>query len=181
MSALSSSDLKIKKQAGSLVECMIASAILPIAATDHGCVRRHIQGEPLAGDASTRTVEYAQDKMEALLGLSFGDGTSDMTQTPTCTVYSSPSCTLAAPSNTGLGGAMAANATVGGTNWQAPVAGYVDYIDANGQQLTSSTGAAYTRAWSIKADATGNLKTITVVAGPVQKPPSILRPQLCFA
>src|SRR5437867_7430058 len=100
MPAISSSDLKTKNQAGlSLVETMVASAILLVAASGiMGVFAVTFKENRWQGDASTRTVEYAQDKMEALLGLSFDDGTSDTTQTPTCTVYSSPSCTLAAPS-----------------------------------------------------------------------------------
>ena len=39
---------------------------------------------------------------------------------------------------------------------------YVDYLDSKGALLTSSTGAFYTRMWSI-ADTTTTLKTITVI------------------
>ena len=154
---------------------MVAATILLTAATGLMSVFAvAFKTNRWQGDASTRTIEYAQDKMEALLGLSFGDSSSDTTQSPTCTVYSNPACTLTAPNNTGLGGAMAASTTVGGTNWQSPVSGYVDYLDSNGQQLTTSSGASYTRVWSIRTDSTGNLKMITVVA--VASPKTALNP-----
>jgi len=104
------------------------------------------------GDESTRATEYSQDKVEQLTSLSFNDGSTDTTVYPP-----------AATGGTGLGGTMAANATVGGTNPTSPATNYVDYLDQNGNLLTSSTGKEYTRVWSISTDSTGNLKTITVV------------------
>jgi len=103
------------------------------------------------GDVGTRTTEYAQDKMEQLRALGFTDGATDTT------VYPS-----AAAGGTGLGGVMAGSSTVGSTDPAAPTASYVDYLDVNGT-LTNAAGAFYTRAWSITTNATGNLKTITVV------------------
>lgn len=121
----------------------------------------------LQGDVATRATEYAQDKMEQLMPLSFNDGSTNTTVFP------------ATPTGgTGLGGAMAASSTVGSIPPAAAVSEYVDYLDGSGNLLTSSTGAAYTRQWSIATDPTATLKTITVVVtsvapgGPHGAPPS---------
>jgi Tfp pilus assembly protein PilV len=104
------------------------------------------------GDLATRTTEYSQDKMEELLSLSFNDGATNTTVYP-------PTST----GGTGLGGTMAASTTVGAVPPSAAVSGYVDYLDYSGNLLTSSTGAEYTRQWSISTDSTATLKTITAV------------------
>jgi hypothetical protein len=39
----------------------------------------------------------------------------------------------------------------------------VDYIDSSGSLQTTSTNALYIRQWMISTNATGNLKTVTVV------------------
>jgi hypothetical protein len=111
------------------------------------------------GEDATRTTEYAQDKMEQLMTLTFVDGSTDTTKFPSTTT-----------GGTGLGGNMAASKTVGGVTYGTPKTGYVDYLDAKGNLLTSSTGAYYTRQWMIttssQVDGNGvpRLKTITVVA-----------------
>jgi len=112
-----------------------------------------------SGEIATRTTEYAQDKMEQLLALSFADGATDTTVFP-----SNPL------GGTGLGGTMTANTTVGGITPTAPLTGYVDYLDVNGALLTVASGsngapanAFYTRQWTIATDSTGTLKTITVL------------------
>jgi hypothetical protein len=110
------------------------------------------------GDLATRSTEYAQDKMESLMKLDFSDGATDTTVFP-------PSGT----GGTGLGGAMAASATVGAVPPSAPATNYVDYLDFNGNLLTSSTGAYYARQWSITTDSTATLKTITVTVRPLQR------------
>jgi hypothetical protein len=63
---------------------------------------------------------------------------------------------------------MAASSTVGSIPPAAAVKWFVDYLDVNGNLLTSSTGAYYTRQWQVSTDATGNLKTITIVASSLQ-------------
>jgi len=105
------------------------------------------------GDRSTRTTEYAQDKMEQLLALNFNDGASNTAVYPT-----------ASTGGSGLGGTMSGNSTVGGVTSGSPIAQYVDYIDASGNLQTTSTGALYIRQWSISTNTSANLKTITVVA-----------------
>jgi hypothetical protein len=59
---------------------------------------------------------------------------------------------------------MAPSTTVGSIPPAAAVTYFVDYLDVNGNLLTSSTGAYYTRQWKVTTDSTGNLKTITIVA-----------------
>ena len=104
------------------------------------------------GDRSTRTTEYAQDKMEQLLALNFTDGSSNTTTYPT-----------AGTGGTGLGGTMSGSSSVGGVTSGSPVSQYVDYIDTSGSLQTTSTNALYIRQWSISTNASANLKTVTVV------------------
>jgi hypothetical protein len=129
------------------------------------------------GDVATRVTEYAQDKMEQLLSLNkdniisdgFNDATTDTTVFPAAVnaLDGTTSCTGTSPNICGLGGVMAASSTVGSIPPAAPVTYFVDYLDTNGNLLTSSTGAYYTRQWQVSTDSTGNLKTITVVASSV--------------
>jgi type II secretory pathway pseudopilin PulG len=102
------------------------------------------------GHLMARTTEYAQDKMEQLLSLAYGDVTSDTRVFPATTTGGS-----------GL--------TPGGSaDPSAPVALYVDYLDVNGSSIASSgtTPPAnwyYERVWTIE-NAGPNLKKITVAA-----------------
>ncbi len=141
-----------------LIETVFAVAILIIAVVGvMSLFGTTFKMNRWQGDPSTRTIEYAQDKMEALLALSFNDWTSDTTVFPTC---STPNCT---PINgKGLKDDDSFHST---DDAGTVVAGYVDYLDANGQLLTSSTGAMYRRRWSIKDDTNNHsLKMVTVVA-----------------
>ena len=118
------------------------------------------------GHLAARTAEYAQDKMEQLLILSFGDGTTDTRLFPS-----------AASGGTGIG--------VGGSNNPAaPVLGYADYLDANGSLLASNTvtppaGWYYQRVWQV-VSLSGTLKEVRVTAtvsrsiGRQQKPTATL-------
>jgi hypothetical protein len=129
------------------------------------------------GDVGTRVTEYAQDKMEQLLSLNkdniisdgFNDGTTDTTVFPAAVnaLDGTTSCTGVSPNICGLGGVMAASTTVGSIPPAAPVTYFVDYLDTNGNLLTGSTGAYYTRQWQVSTDSTGNVKTITVVASSI--------------
>ena len=87
------------------------------------------------GHLAARTAEYAQDKMEQLLVLSYGDTTSDTRVFP---------ATNSGGTGLALGGSDDPN---------APAAGYVDYLDARGNLLPSTGGAPagwfYVRAWKI--------------------------------
>ena len=88
------------------------------------------------GHLAARTSEYAQDKMEQLLVLSFGDSTSDTRVFP-----------ASVAGGTGL--------TIGGSiDPAAPAAGYVDYLDARGNLLAAAGGAPpvgwfYQRLWQV--------------------------------
>ncbi len=136
-----------------ILEVMVAAVILLVGIVGVVSLFAIAVAENTAqGDLATRATEYSQDKMEQLLALSFTDGSTNTTVYP--------------PANTGgtgLGGAMGASTTVGGVTPGSPVSGYADYLDTNGTLLSSSTGAFYSRQWSIAADSTGNLKTITVL------------------
>ena len=102
------------------------------------------------GHLSARTAEYAQDKMEQLLVLSYGDTTSDTRVFPAVT-----------SGGTGL--------TPGGSSSPAaPVVGYADYLDASGNLLASNsatppTGWFYQRVWQVTS-LSATLKEVRVTA-----------------
>jgi hypothetical protein len=117
------------------------------------------------GEFGTRTTEYAQDKMEQLLVLAYGDETSDTRVFPAIE-----------SGGTGL--------KVGGSdNPNAPIAGYVDYLDARGNLMPSASGVPanwfYIRAWEIKV-VTATLKEVRVTTtvarsiGRTQRPAATL-------
>jgi hypothetical protein len=141
-----------------LIETMMAALIMIIVVV--GLLPVFVLGFQITeqqGDIGTRTTEYAQDKVESLINLNFNDGATDTTVYPP-----------AASGGQGLGGTMAASSTVGSVPPTAVVTGYVDYLDTNGNLLTTSTGADFRRQWSISTDATAKLKTITVVVTSLQ-------------
>jgi hypothetical protein len=153
------------EQGTSLIEVMIASALLcTLMAGLMGMASLAISTTENQGHLAARATEYAQDKMEQLLALAYGDPTSDTRSFPAVST-----------GGTGL--------TVGGSyDVDNPVALYVDYLDVNGN-LCGSSGAActapsgtvapanwfYKRAWKIDNSSTDatlpvNLKRITVAA-----------------
>jgi hypothetical protein len=116
------------------------------------------------GHLQSRAAEYAQDKMEQLISLGYGDGDAgagtgtDTTVFPACSPQTTPSCTT----GTGL-------AVGGSSDPTAPVStpgnGYVDYLDNAGNPTTSSGSWYYIRVWQIdKPSGTTDLKRITVTA-----------------
>ena len=119
------------------------------------------------GHLAARTTEYAQDKMEQLLALKYGDLQSDTTVFP-----------AANSGGTGL-------AVGGSVNTAAPVAGYVDYLDQSGNLLvavgvTAPAGWFYKRVWQITLPST-NLKQITVTTIVARSVGGVLRPQSTVA
>jgi len=110
------------------------------------------------GHLAARTTEYAQDKVEQLCALSFGDAVTDTRSFPAL--------------NSGGSGL----AVGGSSSPSTPVALYVDYLDQDGN-LCGTTGAAcaapvgttpptrwfYQRVWQIGQIST-TLKQITVTA-----------------
>jgi len=102
------------------------------------------------GHLMARATEYAQDKMEQLLALKYGDSTSDTRVFP-------------ATSSGGTGLAIGGSADPAG-----PVALYVDYLDVDGKLLTQTGTAApadwyYKRVWQVDCPGT-NLKRVVVTA-----------------
>jgi len=149
----------------SILEVVIASAILvTLMAGLMSLVGLAISTTENQGHLAARTTEYAQDKMEQLLALTYNDPSSDTRTFPA--------------SNAGSG------LTPGGSsNADAPVALYVDYLEENGDLCvagnaecgapvgtTAPTGWFYKRVWQIDDNTTHptqlpvNLKRITVTA-----------------
>jgi len=132
-----------------LVETLMAASLILIVAAGLlplGIVATSVTAND--GHLAARTTQYAQDKMEQLLTLSYGDGTTDTTVFPV--------------SSTG-GTGLAAGGILDPAN---PVAGYVDYLDVNGALMQTAgvappTGCFYMRLWQV-ASPSVNLKQITV-------------------
>lgn len=148
-----------------IIEVVIASAILvTLMAGLMSLGGLAISTTENQGHLAARTTEYAQDKMEQLLALTYGDTTSDTRTFP-------------AGNSGGSGLAPGGSATT-----SSPVALYVDYLDENGN-LCGTTGAAcaapvgitppnrwfYQRCWRVDDSTTDgtlptNLKRVTVTA-----------------
>ena len=152
------------EQGTTIVEVVIATAILAtLMAGLMSLAALAISTTENQGHFGARTTEYAQDKMEQLLALTYGDISSDTRTFP-----------AAAAGGSGL-------AVGGSSNPATPVALYVDYLDANGN-LCGTTGAAcvapvgttpptgwfYQRVWQVDdstshpSELAANLKRITV-------------------
>jgi hypothetical protein len=133
----------------SLAETMVATVLLAVVIA--GLASMGVMGMMTTenqGHLAARTTEYAQDKMEQLLVLSWGDEDNDTRVFP-----------AADTGGTGL--------KVGGSsNPATPVAGYADYLDKAGTLVAGVAGAApanwyYKRVWAISSPAT-NLKQVVV-------------------
>jgi hypothetical protein len=101
------------------------------------------------GHLEARTTEYAQDKMEQLLALAYTDPVSDTAFFPAA---------LTGGSGLSIGGSI---------NTKAPVNGYVDWLEQDGDPLhggaTPPPEWFYQRVWQISSAGAG-LKQISVVA-----------------
>jgi hypothetical protein len=132
-----------------LIETLVATSLLLVVIAGLGSMG--IIGTMTSenqGHLAARTTEYAQDKMEQLLVLAWGDITSDTRVFP-----------AAAAGGTGL-------ADGGSVNPAAPVAGYADYLDRSGTLIASADGSApagwfYRRVWMVTRPE-ANLKQIQV-------------------
>lgn len=133
----------------SLIETSIALGILMVVMAGllsmAALATSHTENQ---GHLGARTTEYAQDKMEQLLALAYGDTTSNTAVFPATIT-----------GGTGL-------AVGGSSDPTVIVAGYVDWLDVNGNLLasvetTAPTGWYYKRVWAISTPST-NLKQITV-------------------
>jgi prepilin-type N-terminal cleavage/methylation domain-containing protein len=151
-------DIAMKNDGFSLLETMVglglllivAAGALPLAAVAFATSENQ-------GHLSSRAAEYAQDKLEQLMALSYGDTTSDTRVFPA----------------TDVGGS---GLTIGGSSDPAaPVAQYVDYLDIDGALIASANGQPpqgwyYQRVWQVSTvPAVGggvrvNFKQITVTA-----------------
>jgi hypothetical protein len=136
----------------SLVEVLVSAAIMmTLAAGLMAMAGVALTQSENQGHLAARTAEYAQDKMEQLLVLAYGDTTSDTRQYPATSA-----------GGTGL--------TIGGSvNPAAPVAGYVDYLDTKGNLLPAALGGGapagwfYMREWQISS-LSATLKEVRVMA-----------------
>lgn len=129
----------------SLIETMIALGILAIVAA--GVLPLGIiaaKSTENYGHLNARTTEYAQDKIEQLMALAYGDTSTDTRTFP-----------AAAAGGSGL-------AVGGSVNTAAPAALYVDYLDDKGGVSNAAANWYYMRAWQI-TQVRANLKQITVI------------------
>lgn len=149
---------RIVGQSGTtLIETTIACAILIVGMA--GLMGLSTMATSITenqGHLGARTTEYAVDKMEQLLALTYGDAQSNTTLFPSTN-----------SGGTGL-------AVGGSSNPAAPVVGYADYLDKDGNVLCTEASPCatappatwyYKRVWQISPPAgTTNLKQITVTA-----------------
>ncbi len=133
----------------SLIETVVATALLLVVLGGLGSMGVvGMMTTENQGHLAARTTEYAQDKMEQLLVLAWGDSASDTRVFP-----------AAASGGTGL--------SVGGSaNPDAAVAGYADYLDKSGTLIATADGSApagwfYKRVWAVSSPM-ANLKQIEV-------------------
>ena len=138
----------------SLIETAIAcSILLVVMAGLMGLTTVATTVTENQGHLTARTTEYAVDKMEQLLELTYGDTQSDTTKFPSTT-----------SGGTGL-------AVGGSSDPSSPVVGYTDYLDQSGNPLCSSTPCTstppanwfYKRVWQVSLPS-ANLKQVTVTA-----------------
>src|SRR5260370_14044560 len=123
-----------KCQAGTtLIETMIALAILFVVATGVlGLAAVALSTTETQGHLGARTAEYSQDKMEQLLALPFQNTCTDTT------VFPSVPCVVGIGTGLQPGGSL---------DPIAPVAGYSDFVDLNGNIVPG--GGKYIRVWRI--------------------------------
>lgn len=133
----------------SLAETMVATTLLLVVIGGLGSMGVvGMMTTENQGHLAARTTEYAQDKMEQLLVLAFGDDLTDTRVFP-----------AAAAGGTGL--------AIGGNSDPATaVAGYADYLNRSGTLVAGTAGAApadwyYKRVWAVSSPA-ANMKQITV-------------------
>jgi hypothetical protein len=154
-----------KSQAGlTVMETVIALGMLVVVATGvMGLAAVAVSTTETQGHLAARTAEYSQDKMEQLLALKFCDGGTSGTSGSDTTVFPA-----VVGNGTGLAGCSDMTNGVpqggGGLSTTAPTAGYVDYLDANGNLVGSAANWEYIRVWQISVPAGSvGLKQISVL------------------
>ena len=120
---------------------VVAAGVLPLGVIAIKSTETH-------GHLRVRSTEYAQDKIEQLMALAYGDSATDTRFFP-------------AKNKDGSG------LSVGGSlDTDAPVALYADYLDLDGNLLPAGADRPanwyYMRAWKIE-QVRANLKQITVI------------------
>jgi hypothetical protein len=157
-----------RSEAGmTMIETAIALAMLLVVATGVlGLAGIAVSTTETQGHLAARTAEYAQDKMEQLLALTFCDGGTTGTSGTDTTQF--PAVVGTGANYTGLAGCTAAGAPNSGGNLtpSAPATGYVDYLDAAGSPVPNGAAGAweYVRVWQISVPAgTTNMKQISVL------------------
>jgi hypothetical protein len=158
----SSAVKRLPSQAGSsLLEALFAIVVLLICVTGILTIfPAAAQYNMDSGEVATRTVEYAQDKMEQLLAIPYDVWNWDITNGDFDTLNK---CNCGTGLGNDSGGPALPSKTYGSIVIGAEPAGYTDFLDYNGN-FTNTNSAAYIRQWQISVDATGNIKTITVIA-----------------
>jgi prepilin-type N-terminal cleavage/methylation domain-containing protein len=147
----------VSQRGFSIIETMIAIVVLTVGLL--GVLSMFgfaISTNASQGNYATHTTDYAQDKMEQLMGLKFTDTTS----------------TTVGGFTTSTGGTGLTPG--GGVTPGAPVTGFVDYIDANGDPAQASAFTNtfyYVRQWQITLNADGS-KTIVVLVRAIGIPGS---------
>jgi len=133
-----------------LVETIFALVILMIVAAGVAPLALvAVKATENQGHLAARTTEYAQDKLEQLMALSYGDSATDTRIFPSADL-----------GGTGL--------AIGGSHDPAaPVAQYVDYLDIDGNLIEDAVDGGtewfYKRVWSVTSPR-AELKRITVTA-----------------
>jgi len=158
----------------SLIEMMVALGILLVVSVGIlSMAMISISTTENQGHLAARTAEYAQDKMEQLLGLAFTDCGTGYTCTDTTAIDTTNNTYTLGSGGTGL---------AAGGNLTTASSGYVDYLDGNGNPLgggaTAPSNWSYRRLWLI-TDVSSTLKQVTVtvnaragVGGPKTAPSS---------
>jgi type II secretory pathway pseudopilin PulG len=132
----------------SLLETVIALGILLVVTVGVMSVATiAIETTENQGHLQARAAEYAQDKMEQLISLSYGDPSTDTTQFPS--------------TNTGGSGLTVGGSSDPSSAVTTPGTGYVDYLDRSGAISLATGNWYYIRVWKIENPST-NLKRITV-------------------